>query len=235
MRKHERYQNLLHHLEQRTQNLKTSTPRPRPRPSPLHLQPHPGGQVNQILLPPNVVGLRKTTALLLVLVLILVLVLLLMTPKKYVIGSQGRRTHPLIWYDEAGLLVTQITIDILAENANAKAHATFQDTSFFLIFGGMEIAQLVAPPFDVKKNGSQDIHYVVESSPIPLDPEKMELVNLFIRRNDVVFELKGKFRAQWRVGLLGSVKFWSHLNCWLHFHPWNGTYTNPKRCSSKAK
>ncbi|OWM65040.1 uncharacterized protein LOC116202635 [Punica granatum] len=203
-----------------------------------------------------------------------------MTPKKYVIGSQGRRTHPLIWcaavicailaiavitagivvfvgyiiihprvpvisvlsasldtfrYDEAGLLVTQITIDILAENANAKAHATFQDTSFFLIFGGMEIAQLVAPPFDVKKNGSQDIHYVVESSPIPLDPEKMELVNLFIRRNDVVFELKGKFRAQWRVGLLGSVKFWSHLNCWLHFHPWNGTYTNPKRCSSKAK
>lgn len=131
--------------------------------------------------------------------------------------------------------MTQITIDIRAKNDNAKAHASFQDTSFFLTFGGMEIAQLVAPPFNVKKNDSMDFHYVVESRPIPLDPDKMDLVSVSLTRNDVDFDLKGKFQAQWRVGLLGSVKFWCHLNCRLQFHPLNASNTNTHRCTSRAK
>ncbi|KAK4741267.1 hypothetical protein SAY87_024855 [Trapa incisa] len=203
-----------------------------------------------------------------------------MTPKKYVIGSQGRHTHPLIWcaaiicailaiavivvgiivfvgyiivhpripfisvlsasldtfrYDETGLLVTQVTIDIRAENDNAKAHASYQDVSFFLIFGGMEIAKLVAYPFDVVKSGKEDFHFVVESRPIPLDPKNMELASLSLRQDDIAFDLKGKFRAQWRVGLLGSVKFWCHLDCKFHFHPSNLSYTSRDSCTSRAK
>lgn len=131
--------------------------------------------------------------------------------------------------------MTQVTIDIRAQNDNARAHASYQDVSFFLIFGGMEIAKLVAYPFDVRKKDKEDLRFVVESRPIPLDPKNMELVSLSLRQDDVTFDLRGKFRAQWRVGLLGSVKFWCHLSCRLHFHPSNMTYTNTDHCTSRAK
>ncbi|KAK4744883.1 hypothetical protein SAY87_011195 [Trapa incisa] len=137
-------------------------------------------------------------------------------------------------YNEAGLLVTQITMDIRARNDNRKAHASFQDTSMLLVFGGMEVARLVAPPFEVERNGTTDLHYVVESRAIPLEQEQMELASLSLRRDEVLFVLRGRFRAQWRVGLLGSVKFWCYLNCRLRFRL-NGTFTNTNRCSSRPQ
>ncbi|GAV90721.1 hypothetical protein CFOL_v3_34125 [Cephalotus follicularis] len=42
-----------------------------------------------------------------------------------------------ISYTEAGLLEIQIVIKIRAENDNEKAHASFSDTSFTLIFDGL--------------------------------------------------------------------------------------------------
>ncbi|KAK4752272.1 hypothetical protein SAY87_021070 [Trapa incisa] len=137
-------------------------------------------------------------------------------------------------YDEAGLLVAQMTMDIRATNDNGKARASFQDTSMLLVFGGTEVAQLVAPPFEVERNGTSDLHYVVESRQIPLNREQMELMRLSLRWDEVGFDLRGKFRAQWRVGLLSSFKFWCYLKCRLRFHL-NGTFTNTDRCSSRAQ
>ncbi|GMY33665.1 NDR1/HIN1-like protein 12 [Fagus crenata] len=137
-------------------------------------------------------------------------------------------------YSQPGLLETKMIIDIRAENDNTKAHASFSDTSFILSFQGLVLAKLVADPFDVKKNSSTDFNYVVTSSEIPLDPARMRQVDLSLKQNKIAFDLKGSSRARWRVGRLGSVKFWCHLNCELRFHFSNGTYIR-SRCSSKSK
>ncbi|KAK9272749.1 hypothetical protein L1049_003126 [Liquidambar formosana] len=139
-----------------------------------------------------------------------------------------------IEYDQSGLLETQITIVIRAENDNVKAHASFSETSFTLSLHGMVIAKLAGNPFEVRKNSSVDFNYVVPSSPIPLDPIQMNFVDLSLKQDKIVFDLKGNVRTQWRVGLLGSVKFWGHLDCHLQFRPSNGTYTH-SRCTTKAR
>lgn len=136
--------------------------------------------------------------------------------------------------DATGLLDTAITIVVRAENDNTKAHASFSDTSFTLSFQGLKVARLVAYPFDVKKNSSVDFNYVVESSSIPLNAEQMDQVDSSLKRDRIGFDLKGSVRARWRVGLLGSVRFWVHLNCRLNFHISNSTYIHAP-CSSRAK
>lgn len=139
-----------------------------------------------------------------------------------------------IQYDQAGLLEAQVTITLTAENDNAKAHSSFSDTGFILSFEGLQIAKLVAGPFDVRKNSSTHFNYVVQSSRIPLDPNRMEEVDMSLKRDQITFHLKGSSRARWRVGLLGSVKFVCGLNCQLRFRPSNGTYIR-SRCTSKSK
>lgn len=136
-------------------------------------------------------------------------------------------------YDMASVLVVKVSIVIKAENDNSKAHANFYETSYTLSFHGVKIAYLNADPFDVPSNKSIDLYYPVESSPIPLKPEDGEIAELFLRRGQVVFDIRGNTRTRWRVGILGSVKFWLHLNCQLQF-PLNGTTIYPK-CSTKSR
>lgn len=136
-------------------------------------------------------------------------------------------------YDQAGILTVKITIFIKAENDNAKAHASFHETKFLLGFHGVKIAQLRADPIEVPKNNSIELKYEVESIPIPLEPEEQNNVFLSLSQNLIVFELKGTTRTRWRVGLLGSVKFWLHLDCLLRF-PKIGDVIYP-RCSTKSK
>ncbi|KAL5550045.1 hypothetical protein UlMin_000221 [Ulmus minor] len=136
--------------------------------------------------------------------------------------------------DQAGLLETQLTINIKAENDNAKAHASFSKTQFVLSFQGIPIARLVVGSFNVPKNDSVEFHYEVASSSIPLNSEEMKQVDLALKQDLIVFDLKGNSRARWRVGLLKTVKFWCHLDCQLKFHPFNGSYMNSK-CTSRVK
>ncbi|XP_010056126.2 uncharacterized protein LOC104444190 [Eucalyptus grandis] len=137
--------------------------------------------------------------------------------------------------DYGGVLVTQVTIDIKAENDNAKAHASFQKMELILSYDGENIALLRAYPFDVNKKDSMVFHYVVQSSPIPLNPEQSNRAGESLEKNKVTFDLKGTARARWRVGRLGSVKFWCHLDCHLQFHPQNQTYMHFHHCSSRGK
>ncbi|XP_059644681.1 NDR1/HIN1-like protein 12 [Cornus florida] len=136
-------------------------------------------------------------------------------------------------YSQAGLLTTEVNITTKFENHNAKAHASFYQVSLLLSFYGTKIAKLVAEPFDVSKNSSIELNYLVDSSPIPLGPAEQDYVDRSIKQGSVIFELKGNARTRWRIGLLGSVKFWLHLNCELHFFFINGTATT-KHCSSKS-
>ncbi|XP_022737090.1 uncharacterized protein LOC111289979 [Durio zibethinus] len=137
-------------------------------------------------------------------------------------------------FDYAGILEIQVTIVIRAQNGNGKAHASFSRSGYTLSFNGEDVARLVAPPFEVSKNSSVNFNYVVQSSPIPLDPEQSEDVDMALKRDLITFDLKGSARVRWRVGRLGSTSFLCRLACQLRFHPLNGTYI-PSRCTSKAK
>ena len=148
--------------------------------------------------------------------------------------SVANATLGTMRYSQSGLLETQMTIIIRAENDNIKAHASFSDTAFILSFQGLVIAKLVAGPFDVEKNSSIYFGYEVTSDEIPLDSGRMHQVDLSLKKKVITFDFKGNSRTQWRVWLLGSVKFWCHLDCQLRFHTSNGTYIN-SRCSSKTK
>lgn len=136
-------------------------------------------------------------------------------------------------YDQTGTMDTQISLVIEAENGNARAHASFSDMSFFLYFQSLEIAELAAGPFEVAKNKSVDLQYVVPSLSVPLEPRLREEVDASLKQGRISFHLKGQVRAQWRVGVVGSVKFWSHMSCQLKFFTNNGTRIN-SRCSSKS-
>ncbi|CAK8561859.1 unnamed protein product [Lathyrus sativus] len=140
----------------------------------------------------------------------------------------------LLRNDYAGLLQTQLSIVVTAYNGNAKAHAKFSKMTFSLSFQGQGIAVLVADSFDVPKNSSNVLRYVVQSSSIPLTPDQMEKVDESWKRNEIGFDFKGAGRTRWKVGPFGSVKYSCHLNCYLKFRPLNGSYI-PSKCSSKSK
>lgn len=140
----------------------------------------------------------------------------------------------LFQYDLAGVLVTQVNIVVRTENDNRRAHASLSDMELTLIFDGLEIAKLMAGDYEVRKNSTVDFNFVATSDPIPLNPEQMKDVDVFLNEDEVRFDLKGNVRARWRVGLLGSIKFQCHLDCRLRFHRSSGDYI-PGRCTSKAK
>lgn len=136
-------------------------------------------------------------------------------------------------YSQTGQLDAQFTLNIIAENKNARVHASFSDLSFILYFHGLQIAQLRADPFDVPKNSSVILPYVVPSYSIPLEPAAMEVVDISLKQDKISFELKGQVKTRWKVGLVGSVKVWSHLSCQLRFSPSNGSSLH-SHCSSRS-
>ncbi|CAH8389436.1 unnamed protein product [Eruca vesicaria subsp. sativa] len=141
----------------------------------------------------------------------------------------------LLKYDVAGVMQTQLTIVIRAENDNGKAPALFDKTSFKLSYEGKIIAYLKQDEFEVPKENSVLFHYVVQSSPIPLSSSSMvEAIEYAIKQDVIVFELKGGSKARWGVGPVGSVKFECNLNCDLRFRPSDHNYI-PSRCSSAHK
>ncbi|KAG1367005.1 NDR1/HIN1-like protein 12 [Cocos nucifera] len=137
-------------------------------------------------------------------------------------------------YDQSGLLDTEMALTIVAENDNFKAHASFSDARFNLRFHGIKIAELRAAPFDVPKNSSFPLYYLVPSSTIPLDQGRMEAMDMALKQGIVPFILDGQARTRWKVGIFVPVRFWTHLSCELPFFWPNGTVVSPLNCSSRS-
>ncbi|KAD4178537.1 hypothetical protein R6Q59_022134 [Mikania micrantha] len=136
-------------------------------------------------------------------------------------------------YSPDGSLAVRLMIAVKAENHNLKAHVRFYNTSFTLSYQGLSIARLVAGPFDVQKNTSQELRYVVESSSIPLGPVQQEMTEQALWKTKMMpFVLKGYSRTRRQVGPLGPLKFRLHVNChmWL---PTNHTVVFP-HCNNKS-
>ncbi|PWA33892.1 hypothetical protein CTI12_AA624280 [Artemisia annua] len=153
-------------------------------------------------------------------------------PKVPLLYVQAARLDQLV-YDQTGDMAVRIFVIVRAENHNMKAHVSFYDTELILGYHGLSIAKLVAGPFDVRKHTSQELNYVVESSPIPLDSQLQYLTEQSLDKSKAMpFFLKGNSRTRWRVGPLGSVKFWLHINCHMLL-PLNHSVVYPN-CSSKS-
>ncbi|RWR81123.1 NDR1/HIN1-like protein 12 [Cinnamomum micranthum f. kanehirae] len=136
-------------------------------------------------------------------------------------------------YDQYGNMDAKITIHITAVNENSKVHASFSDLKLALNFQGVTIANLVAEPFDVEKNSTFTLPYVVETSSIVLQKTAMDEIDASLKRNKISFILAGDARTRWKVGIIGAVKFWTHLYCQLDFSN-NGTSIDSPQCSSKS-
>ncbi|KAL8209979.1 hypothetical protein R6Q57_006711 [Mikania cordata] len=150
-------------------------------------------------------------------------------PLLYVHAARLDRTL----YNQAGILSVRLTIIMKAENHNKKAHVSYYNTKLTLGYHGLTIAHLVADPFDLQKNTSQELNYVVESSPIPLDPPEQYLTEQSLGKTKTMpFFLKGTSRTRWRVRPIGSVKFWLHIKCHIQL-PINSTAVYP-HCSTRS-
>ncbi|KAL4592971.1 hypothetical protein LXL04_005980 [Taraxacum kok-saghyz] len=157
---------------------------------------------------------------------------LVIRPKMPLLSVRASRLDN-VYYDRSGVLAVRLTIQIRAENHNQKAHASFYDTRLLLGYHGQNIARLVANPFDVGKNETRELNYVVVSTSIPLPPDEQYLTQQSLSKSRLMlFFLKGSSRTMWRVGPLGSLKFWLHMDCELLL-PVNGSVGH-SHCSTKS-
>ncbi|CAA7033813.1 unnamed protein product [Microthlaspi erraticum] len=154
-------------------------------------------------------------------------------PRVPIISVDGAHLD-LLKYDIVGVMQTQLTIVIRAENDNAKAHALFDKTEFKLIYEGKTIAYLRQDEFEVDKERSVLSNYLVQSYPIPLNPTMMEAIDFAVKQDVITFQLKGGSKARWRVGPLGSVRFECNLSCELRFRPSDHSYISSP-CTSAHK
>ena len=120
------------------------------------------------------------------------------------------------------------------ENDNHEVQANFSDFIYELKFHGIKIATLKNWDFKVDKNNSKIFVYDVKSESIPLNPDLMEIVDLSMTRDKIMFDLKGHTRARWKVGPIKSVNFWLIMSCDLQFHM-DGSSIDFHSCSSKHK
>ncbi|XP_042391217.1 uncharacterized protein LOC121982293 [Zingiber officinale] len=137
-------------------------------------------------------------------------------------------------YDQSGLLQIDMTLTMVAENDNMRAHASFSDQRILLQFHGIDVAVLRADPFEVAKNNSLELNYLFQSQPIPLGEGARDTMDVALKRGMVPFELIGQARTRWKVGFFLSVRFFTRLNCHLNFFLLNGSAINSD-CSSKTK
>ncbi|XP_057519374.1 NDR1/HIN1-like protein 12 [Amaranthus tricolor] len=137
-------------------------------------------------------------------------------------------------YSQGGVLNTELTIWFKAENDNIEAQASFSDFIYELSFHGIKLTKLRNWDFNVEKNNSKFFMFDVKSESIALNPDLMEVVELSMNEDRIVFDLRGHTRARWRAGPIKSVKYWLHMNCNLQFHM-DGSSIDFHSCSSKYK
>lgn len=142
----------------------------------------------------------------------------------------------LLDYDQMGLLSTQLSLTLVAVNPNMRAHATFSDLELALRFvdGEIELALLRAEDLSVEKNGSATLNYVARSEAVPLDEAGREALDASLKAGIITFQMVGQVRTRWRIGVIVSVKLWTHLSCALRFGVLNGTAVG-LHCSSKSR
>ncbi|CAD6260980.1 unnamed protein product [Miscanthus lutarioriparius] len=143
----------------------------------------------------------------------------------------------LLQYDQGGTIQSlQMSITIRAENNNSRADATFSRVDLALGFHGVDVALLRAEPFVVARESSLPLRYNVVSVGRTLDAEGMQAMDAALKASVVPFDLLGKARTRWKVGVFVRLRYWTRIWCRLRlFFPGNGTVvpTDRDRCRSR--
>ncbi|CAL4989298.1 unnamed protein product [Urochloa decumbens] len=144
----------------------------------------------------------------------------------------------LLQYDQGGTIQSlQMSITIRAENNNSKADATFSSVDLALGFHGADVVLLRSEPFTVPRESSLPLPYNVAVAPGPaLDAAGMQAMDESLKAGVVPFDLFGKARTRWKVGVFVKIRYWTRISCRLRFFfPGNGTVmrTDRDRCRSK--
>ncbi|CAL4982221.1 unnamed protein product [Urochloa decumbens] len=144
----------------------------------------------------------------------------------------------MLRYDQGGTIQSlQMSITIRAENNNSKADATFSSVDLALGFHGADVVLLRSEPFTVPRESSLPLPYNVAVAPGPaLDTAGMQAMDESLKAGVVPFDLFGKARTRWKVGVFVKIRYWTRISCRLRFFfPGNGTVmpTDRDRCRSK--
>ena len=170
----------------------------------------------------------------------LLAVYLLNMPKMPYLAVSGAQLGALRYAQQDGTIrYLQLPITILAENNNSKkADATFSHVNLALQFHGADLALLRTPaPVVVAPESSLPLQYNVVSTGRTLDSAGMRSMDESLRDGMVPFDLRGKARVRWKVGIFLKVHFWTRISCRLHFFfPGNSTVmpTDLRRCRSRS-
>ncbi|CAN6486298.1 unnamed protein product [Victoria cruziana] len=116
-------------------------------------------------------------------------------------------------YSQNQQLGVQMSLVLDAENGNSKAKVTFSDLSMSLNCQGVTIAKLAASRFEVPPNSTNQLRYLVPSSPIPVEDSIAEEIGGELRNNLISFTVDGHARTSWSVGAFHSLRYYTYLSC----------------------
>jgi hypothetical protein len=172
-------------------------------------------------------------------IVLLVVYLLNLSKMPYLVVSDGQLGALQYAQQDGTIQNLQMPITILAENNNSKVDATFSQVDLALQFHGTVMAFLRTPaPFVVAPESSLPLQYNVVSTGRTLDSAGMQSMDESLSAGVVPFDLRGKARVRWKVGIFLKVHFWTRISCRLHFfYPGNSTLmpTDLRRCRSRSR
>ncbi|KAJ1276172.1 hypothetical protein BS78_05G193700 [Paspalum vaginatum] len=164
-------------------------------------------------------------------------VFLLYRPRMPYLAVSDARLEKLQYGQDGAIDYLQVSITVLAVNNNSRTDASFPAVDLAVRFNGNDVALLRAQPFVVARKSSLPLQYDVVSAGRALDPAGMQAMDEALKAGVVPFDLFGKARTRWKVGVLARLRFWTRLSCRLRFFfPGNGTVMPADRdkCRSRS-
>jgi hypothetical protein len=165
-------------------------------------------------------------------------VYLLCRPRMPYLAVTDARLERLQYAQDGAIDYLQVSLTVVAVNNNSKADASFPAVDLALGFNGADdVALLRAAPFVVPRESSLPLQYDVVSVGRPLDAAGMQAMDEALKAGVVPFDLFGKARTRWKVGVFIRLRFWTRISCRLRFYfPGNGTVvpTDRDKCHSRS-
>ncbi|XP_066342083.1 uncharacterized protein [Miscanthus floridulus] len=163
-------------------------------------------------------------------------VYLIYRPSMPYLTVSDARLERLEYGQDGAIDYLQASITVVAVNNNSKADASFSSMDLVVGFQGADVALLRAQPFVVPRESSLPLPYHVVSAGRALDAAGTEAMDKALKAGVVPFDLFGKARTRWKVGVFANLRFWTRISCRLRFFfPGNGTVmpTDRDKCRSR--
>ncbi|KAG0530502.1 hypothetical protein BDA96_05G192100 [Sorghum bicolor] len=157
-------------------------------------------------------------------------------PSMPYLAVSNARLERLEYGQDGAIDYLQASITVVTVNNNSKADASFSSMDLVVGFHGTDVALLRARPFVVPRESSLPLPYRVVSAGRALDAAGMQAMDEALKAGVVPFDLFGKARTQWKVGVFANLRFWMRISCRLRFvFPGNGTVVAADRDKCRSR